>query len=100
MSLRPPQANYVKHTSIKDLTIDGKLVKVIQKTKFMREVSVALGYEYLHQSGDTISYWKDGDFINFNNFSSVKRRLHAHLFQSTIMIVHIFLSAGFFALST
>ena len=66
----PPQgANYVKHTCFKDSTIDGKLVKVIQKTKFTREGQFELGFEYLHQNGDTISYWKNGEFHELYNFS-------------------------------
>ena len=72
-SFNPPQANYVKHTCIKDSTIAGKRVKVIQKTKFKYGgVTVNLGFEYLYQSGDTISYWKSGEFHVLYNFSLSK----------------------------
>jgi len=72
-SFNPPQANYIKHTCIKDSTIAGKRVKVIQKTKFKYGgVTVNLGYEYLFQNGDTISYWKSGEFHVLYNFSLSK----------------------------
>jgi len=65
-SYNPPQYNYLKHTCIKDSTIAGKRVKVIQKTKFkFGGVTVPMGYEYLYQHGDTISYWKSGEFPCF-----------------------------------
>ncbi len=68
----PPQANYIKHACIKDSTINGESVRVIQKTKFTREGAVDLGYEYLCQHGDTISYWKSGEFHPLYNFSLSK----------------------------
>ena len=69
----PPQgANYIKHACFKDSAIDGKLVKVIQKTKFTREGQFELGFEYLHQNADTISYWKNGKFHELYNFSLEK----------------------------
>jgi hypothetical protein len=68
----PPQANYVKHTCIKDSVIAGKNVKVIQKTLYRRDGPVAMGYEYLHQNGDTISYWKGDMFHILYNFSLSK----------------------------
>lgn len=68
-SYNPPQANFIKHTCIKDSTIEGKMVKVIQKTKFKRSGATNLGYEYLYQHGDTISYWKNGEFHVLYNFS-------------------------------
>lgn len=72
-SFNPPQANYVKHSCIKDSTIAGKRVKVIQKTKFKYGgVTVNMGYEYLYQNGDTISYWKSGEFHVLYNFSLSK----------------------------
>ncbi len=72
VSRNPPQANYVKHVCIKDSTIDGELIKVIQKTMFTREGLVELGFEYIFQSGDTISYWKNGEFHELYNFSMSK----------------------------
>jgi hypothetical protein len=71
-SYNPPQANYIKHTCIKDSTINGKTVKVIQKTRFTREGTTDLGNEYLYQHGDTISYWKSGEFHELYNFSLSK----------------------------
>ncbi len=72
-SYNPPQYNYLKHTCIKDSTIAGKRVKVIQKTKFkFGGVTVPMGYEYLYQHGDTISYWKSGEFHVLYNFSLSK----------------------------
>lgn len=72
-SYNPPQVHYIKHTCIKDSTIIGKRVKVLQKTKFKYGgVTVNLGYEYLHQSGDTIFYWKSGKFHVLYNFSLSK----------------------------
>lgn len=69
----PPQgANYIKHTCTKDSTINGKSVKVIQKTKFTREGYIELGFEYLHQNDDTIFYWKNGEFHYLYNFSLSK----------------------------
>lgn len=69
----PPQgANYIKHTCFKDSIIDGKLVKVIQKTKFTREGTFELGFEYMYQSGNTVSYWKNGEFHELYNFSLLK----------------------------
>jgi hypothetical protein len=69
----PPMANYIKHVCIKDSIIAGKRVKVIQKTKYKYGgVSVSLGFEYLYQSGDTISYWKSGEFHVLYNFSLSK----------------------------
>ncbi len=72
VSYNPPQANYVKHVSVKDSAINDKPVKVIQKTKFTREDTVDLGFEYLHQNGDTIFYWKNGKFHELYNFSLYK----------------------------
>lgn len=71
-SYNPPQANYIKHTCIKDSTINGKPVKVIQKTRYQRSGATSLGYEYLHQHGDTIFYWKNKDFHVLYNFSLAK----------------------------
>lgn len=72
-SFNPPQANYIKHTCIKDSTIVGKRVKVIQKTKYKYGgVTVNLGFEYLYQHSDTISYWKSGEFHVLYNFSLSK----------------------------
>jgi hypothetical protein len=72
-SFMPPMANYIKHVCIKDSTIAGKRVKVIQKTKYKYGgVSVSMGFEYLYQSGDTISYWKGGEFHVLYNFSLSK----------------------------
>lgn len=73
VGLDPPQgANYIKHTCTKDSTINGKSVKVIQKTKFTREGSIELGFEYLLQNGDTIFYWKNDEFHELYNFSLSK----------------------------
>ena len=71
-SFNPPQANYIKHSCIKDSIIAGKNVKVIQKTLYRRDGPVSMGYEYLYQSGDTISYWKSGEFHVLYNFSLSK----------------------------
>lgn len=72
-SYNPPQIHYIKQTCIKDSTIADKKVKVIQKTLFKYEgVTVDLGYEYLYQNGDTISYWKSGEFHVLYNFSLSK----------------------------
>lgn len=72
-SYNPPQANYIKHTCIKDTTVEGKKVKVIQKTNFRYGgIPVGMGYEYLYQSGDTIFYWKSGEFHVLYNFSLSK----------------------------
>lgn len=69
----PPQFDYIKHVCIKDSTITGKRVKIIQKTKFKYGgVAVNLGYEYLYQNGDTIFYWKSGGFHVLYNFSLSK----------------------------
>ncbi len=72
VSYDPPQANYVKHVSVKDSAINGKPVKVILKTKFTRVGTVNLGFEYLHQNGDTVFYWKNGEFRELYNFSLSK----------------------------
>lgn len=72
VSHNPPQANYVKHVSEKDSLIAGKPVKVIRKTKFTREGTEHLGFEYLHQNGDTVFYWKNGEFRELYNFSLQK----------------------------
>lgn len=73
VSYNPPMANYIKQTCIKDSIIAGRKVKVIQKTKFKYGgVPVNLGYEYLHQHGDTIFYWKSGAFHELYNFSLSK----------------------------
>ena len=72
VSYHPPQANFVKHVSVKDSAINDKPVKVIQKTKFTREDTVELGFEYLHQNGDTVFYWKKGEFHELYNFSLSK----------------------------
>lgn len=72
VSYHPPQANYVKHVSVKDSAINDKPVKVIQKTKFTREDTVDLGFEYLHQNGDTVFYWKNAEFRELYNFSLAK----------------------------
>lgn len=72
-SYNQPQTHYIKHTCIKDSTIVGKKVKVIQKTLFKYGgVTINLGYEYLYQNGDTISYWKSGAFHILYNFSLSK----------------------------
>jgi hypothetical protein len=71
-SYNPPQANYIKHTCVKDSSIAGKLVKVIRKAKFTPEGVVGLGNEYLYQNGDTIFYWKGGEFHELYNFSLSK----------------------------
>jgi len=69
----PPQgANYVKHTCFKDSTIEGKLVKVIRKTKFTRVGPIELGFEYLHQNDDTDTYWTNGEIHQLYNFSLSK----------------------------
>jgi len=73
VSFMPPMANYVKHTCIKDSTIEGKRVKVIQKTNYRYGgIPFPMGYEYLYQHGDTISYWKSGEFHVLYNFSLSK----------------------------
>lgn len=68
-SFNPPRSNYIKHVCIKDSAILSKRVKVIQKTKFGQNGMINLGFEYLHQSGDTIFYWKGGEFHILYNFS-------------------------------
>jgi len=68
----PPMANYIKHECIKDSAIGGKLVKVIKKTKFTWEEPADLGNEYLYQNGDTVFYWKSGEFHELYNFSLSK----------------------------
>jgi hypothetical protein len=51
----------------------GKKVKVIEKVTFKYGgVKVNLGYEYLYQQGDTISYYKSGGFHILYNFSLSK----------------------------
>jgi len=67
-SHNPPQANYIKHVCFKDSIIAGKEVKVIKKTLYRRNESVNMGFEYLHQNGDSVFYWKKDAFHILYNF--------------------------------
>jgi hypothetical protein len=67
-SFNPPQANYIKHSCIKDSIIAGKNVKVIQKKLYRCNGPVDMGYEYLDRNGDTISNWKSVEFHVLYNF--------------------------------
>jgi hypothetical protein len=73
VSYNPPQFGYIKHECIKDSTIEGQPVKVIEKIEVPNDTTkTLLGYEYILQKGDSIFYWKSGDFHLLYNFSMNK----------------------------
>jgi len=68
-----PDFGYMKHECIKDSIIEGQPVKVIEKTLFLSDSTIEpQGYEYILQKGDTIFYWKSGEFHILYNFSLQK----------------------------
>ena len=73
LSKNPPEAGYIKLTSIKDSTIENKAVRVIEVVFAPNDsTQIVEGYEYLHQSGDTIWYWKNKQFHMLYNFAMQK----------------------------
>jgi len=73
LSHNPPEAGYIKLTSIKDSTIENKAVRVIEVLFAPDDTTqIVEGYEYLHQSGDTIWYWKNKQFHMLYNFALQK----------------------------
>lgn len=72
-SYNPPVFGYVKHKCIKDSVIEGHKVKVLEITHSPNDYTTnLLGYEYILQKGDTIFYWKSGEFHLLYNFASQK----------------------------
>lgn len=72
-SYNPPVIGYVKHKCIKDSVIEGQTVKVLEITHSPNDyTSILLGHEYILQKGDTIFYWKSGEFHLLYNFSLQK----------------------------
>ena len=72
-SFNPPVFGYLKHKCIKDSTIEGQTVKVLEVSYAMNNYTThALGHEYLLQKGDTIYYWKSGEFHLLYNFALQK----------------------------
>lgn len=70
VSFNPPVTGYLKHKCIKDSVIEQQLVKVLEISYSTNHDSIVLvGYEYLMQKGDTIFYWKSGEFHMLYNFS-------------------------------
>jgi hypothetical protein len=73
LSYNPPEAGYVKLTSIKDSIIENKDVRVIEVLFSPDDTTQIMeGYEYIHQSGDTIWYWKNNQFHTLYNFDMQK----------------------------
>lgn len=73
LSQNPPEAGYIKLTSVKDSTIENKAVRVIEVLFAPNDsTQIVEGYEYLHQSGDTIWYWKNKQFHMLYNFAMQK----------------------------
>ncbi len=72
-SYNPPEAGYIKITSIKDSIINNKDVRVLEIIYAPDDSTLIVeGYEYIHQSGDTIWYWKDKQFHVLYNFAMQK----------------------------
>ncbi len=72
-SYNPPEAGYIKITSIKDSIIENNEVRVLEIVYAPDDTTQILeGYEYLHQSGDTIWYWKNKQFHMLYNFAMQK----------------------------
>jgi hypothetical protein len=72
-SYNPPVFGYVKHKCIKDTVIEGQTVKVLEITHSPNDYTTSLlGYEYILQKGDTIFYWKSGEFHLLYNFALQK----------------------------
>lgn len=72
-SYNPPEFGFTKLTSIKDSIIDNKEVRVIEVIDAPNDSTRTIeGYEYLHQSGDTIWYWKGNQFHLLYNFAMQK----------------------------
>ena len=73
LSYNPPEAGYIKLTATKDSTINNKSVRVIEVVHAPDDTTQILeGYEYIHQSGDTIWYWKNNQFHQLYNFAMQK----------------------------
>ncbi len=73
LSQNPPETGYMKLTSLKDSVIENKAVRVIEVVFAPDDTTqVVEGYEYLHQSGDTIWYWKNNQFHMLYNFAMLK----------------------------
>lgn len=73
LGFNPPVFGYVRHRSIKDSVIEGHQVKVLEISSAINNDSISLlGFEYLLQKGDTILYWKGGEFHVLYNFSLQK----------------------------
>jgi hypothetical protein len=69
----PPEAGYIKITSIKDSIINTKKVRVLELIYAPDDTTqIVEGYEYIHQSGDTIWYWKNEQFHLLYNFAMQK----------------------------
>lgn len=72
-SYNPPKFGFTKLTSIKDSVIENKKVRVIEVIDAPNDSTRTIeGYEYLHQNGDTIWYWKGGQFHMLYNFAMQK----------------------------
>jgi hypothetical protein len=73
LSYNPPEAGYIKITSIKDSVIENKDVRVLEVIFAPDDTTQILeGYEYIHQSGDTIWYYKNKQFHMLYNFAMQK----------------------------
>lgn len=72
-SHNPPTFGYVKHTSLKDSIIENKKVRVIEIIDHPNDTTARLiGHEYIMQKGDTVYYWKNGQFNMLYNFAMQK----------------------------
>lgn len=73
LSHNPPEFGYIKLTSLKDSVIENKIVRVIEVLNAPNDSTQFVeGYEYLHQSADTIWYWKNNQFHMLYNFAMQK----------------------------
>lgn len=73
LSYNPPEAGYIKITSIKDSVIENKDVRVLEVIFAPDDTTQILeGYEYIYQSGDTIWYYKNKQFHMLYNFAMQK----------------------------
>ncbi len=69
----PPDEGYVKFTTIKDTTINDKPTRIIERVYYNSNGETENWTdEYIHQSGDTVFYFRDGEFRILFNFSLEK----------------------------
>ena len=69
----PPYEGYVKFTSVKDTIINDTLAHTIQRIYYTSHGEIEhWPDDYIHQSGDTIFYFREGKFRILYNFSLEK----------------------------